>query len=517
MMEEGAATGGEEASEDFLLAQPSPGSGACVIIGRWARGMDLPGEEGCRVFWIVDPAGENPPPPGALTVQRVDEPDAGRFEEGLDDFLHRTPKALPSLYVTRFIPDERAAHYVAAIDAVAAALESHRRARATRQQDAFAWQSHLFENLADYAARRLPDAWEGALTGIPALICGAGPSLDVSISALARGAGDAVVFAADSSVRALAGHGVRADFIVSVDVTKTPAKCLPEGGAPGRVVLAATSPPDWAQAVPADRRFYVSSNQLTLDWLDSRGMGRTKTAVHENCGATALELARFLGCSPIYLFGMDLALDDTGRGRRHHGAVESSAYVESGFHAAQEFPRVPGNFSPTVPTHVVGDWRSLDRRLAQWPAGLVHVVTDRGARLRNTTLVRPEEFSLPPGARPSKETALAALPAGISPSAAVRTAVADALAGFGASLVGRTPSLRAALDVRGASAVVDSLRALFTVPEHDSMLGAYALKLLPHLLPPLEEEAIHWKTIIDVLAELGGHAAHAAMALRNQL
>ena len=499
-------------TKDFLLAQPSPGADACIVIGRWAQGLELPGESARGVLWIVDP-GAGHPPPGAVTLLRVDEPDAGRFEENLDGFLHRTPKALPSLYVTPFIPDEHAAQYMAAIDAVAAALESHRRARVTRQQDAFAWQTYLFDNLADYAARRLPDAWAGALMGVPAFVCGAGPSLDVSMDALARGAGDAVVFAADSSVRALAKRGVCVDFVVSVDTAKTPAKCLPENVAPGRVVLAATSPPEWSRAVPDDRRFYVSSHQLTLDWLGSRGIARTKTSVHENCGATALELARFLGCAPIYLFGMDLALDAAGG--RHHGAVDASAYAQSGFQATQEFPRVPGNFSETVPMHVFGDWRALDRRLAPWPAGLVKVVTDRGARLSNTGLVRPEAFTLPAGARPAKETLLAALPAAVPSDAATGSAVADVLAAFGAVLLGRTPSLRAALDAGSVGAAVDGLRALFALPEHGPLLGAYALKLLPHLLPPVEENTAHWQAIVSELATLGTHAARAAEALRK--
>jgi hypothetical protein len=45
------------------------------------------------------------------------------------------------------------------------------------------------------------------------------------------------------------------------------------------------------------------------------------------------------------------------------------------------------------------------------------------------------------------------------------------------------------------------------------MLGAYSLKLMPHLLPPIKEDATDWPAIINELESLGGSAARAAAAL----
>lgn len=504
--------------DDFLHEQPSPGSDGCIVVGRWKDGT-TPAVFGRRVLWLVDAVGTagSGRPPGAVTVLPVDKPVGGQLETEIDDFLHQLPKALPSLYVTRRIPKGHAAGYAAAIDAVAACMESHRRARATRQADAFAWQSHLFQNTADYAVRRLPDAWAGALTGLPAFVCGAGPSLDASADALAREAGNGVVFAADSALRALWRRGVQADFTVSVDVAKTPAKCLSERMVPERVILAATSPPEWQAAVGRDQRFYVSSNQLTLDWYNELGIARTKVTVHENCGATASELARFLGCAPIYLFGMDLALDNSGAVRRHHGdAADAAAYAGSGFHDEQEFPRVPGNFAESVPTHVIGDWRALDRRLAAWPAGLVRVVTDRGARLSNTLLVRPDEFVLSNKGLSDKADRLHGL-AALGPALAPAGIVVRKLTGFGEILAGLVPAIQASLQAGHCGLVVDRLRALFAEPQNGQMLGAYALKLLPHLLPPVDEDIAFWQAIVTELGALGQHATEAASTLQTLL
>ena len=323
-----------------------------------------------------------------------------------------------------------------------------------------------------------------------------------------------VVLAADSSLKALAKLGVQADFAVSVDVAKTPAKCLPETLAPGRVVLSATSPPEWSQAAPPAQRFYVSSNQLTLDWLATQGISRTKVAVCENCGATAIELARFLGCSPICLFGMDLALDSEGSVRRHHDSVDTALYANSGFNARQRFPRVPGNFASEVSTHVFGDWRALDRRIAEWPGGLISVVTDRGARLRNTTILRPEQFVLPDVGL-QKERRLAALAEASPPSAELLRVVSGKLSRFGNDLVQWAPALRHALETGGPGSLVDKFRKFFAFPENGQILGAYSLKLMPHLLPPIEEDAALWRATIGELENLGRHALHGAGALKS--
>jgi len=502
-------------TDHFLVEKPSPGSEACILIGRAPDGMSPRGEPWRRVLWIVDAAGagggRGSLAGAAVTVLPVDQCTPAQLEAAVDDFLTRTPKRLPGLYVTCGMPSEYEARFEAAIATVVAELESHHRARVTRQKDAFAWQSHLFENASAYAAHRLPDEWQGALAGLPAIVCGAGPSLEVSVCTLARMAGNGVVFAADSSLKALARVGIEADFAVSVDVAKKPVKCLPEGCGPGRVVLSVNSPPEWSETMPAECRYYVSSNQLTLDWLASLGVTRTKVAVCENCGSTAIELARFLGCAPICLFGMDLSLNADGPVQRHHGGVETSLYTNSGFNPKQEYPRVPGNFSAEVPTHVIGDWRALDRRLAGWPAGLVWVVTDRGARLSNTTVLRPEEFALPASVG-QKESRLAALAGPAAATVGQLRVASEKLGRFGKGLVEWAPALRRALETGGANALAANLRSLFAVPEHGQMLGAYSLKLMPHLLPPIEE-GTDWGAIIDELERLGRDAKEAAAAL----
>jgi hypothetical protein len=502
----------------FTLEKRFPGSNTCILIGRVSGALHS-AVESCRaVLWVVDAVGAAQPPGGlpvaALSVLLVDHCTAEQLETGINEFLLHSPKHLPSLYVTRRIPPEYDAQFGIAIDTVFACVESRHRDRVTRQQDAFAWQSYLFENSHSYVTRRLPNHWQGALAGVPAFVCGAGPSFDVSARALVRVAHQGVVLTADSSLRALSHLGVQADFAVSVDVAKAPSKCLAESLVPGRVVLSATSPPQWSEAVPAARRFYVSSNQLTLDWLAAQGVSRTKVGVCENCGATAIELARFLGCSPICLFGMDLALSSDGPVCRHHESVDMASYANSGFNSQQRYPRVPGNFTPKVSTHVIGDWRALDRRIAEWPRGLVSVVTDRGAKLRNTTVLRPEQFVLPE-VEFHKEERLSVLSEPLAPPAELVHVVSDKLCRFGNDLVQWAPTLQRALERGGPECLVDKLRNFFSFPENGRILGAYSLKIMPHLLPPIEEDAGFWRVTIGELENLGRLAVHGARTMHS--
>lgn len=500
-------------TSSMFSVQSVTGSDAAILIGRDPVNLRALFESSRIVLWIVDSAGMLDCPtdqPGkSLKALPVDRCTDTEMEQAIDLFFAQTPKHLPSVYVSRDLPVAYATNFEMAMNLVCATLEENRRARNTRQQDAFAWQRNLFRNLPDYTARLAPGSWRNAMCGMPALICGAGPSLDVSGPRLAQVAAQGIVLAADSSLKALSNLGVQADFAVSVDVAKLPAKCLPDRYAPTRVVLSATSPPEWSSAVPLAQRYYLSCNQLTLDWLATLGVPKTLATVCENCGSTAIELAHFLGCSPICLFGMDLALSANGPVQRHHDAVDATLYTNSGFSTQQRFPKVPGNFSPEVPTHVFGDWRALDRRIAGWPQDLVWVVSDRGARLKNTRVVRPEDLVLPK-AIATKTPMLANLTEPIPLSAVVRHRVAAKLADLGQGLTGATPDLRRLQDRHGPARLTEALRSLFVSPETGRMLGAFSLKLLPHLLPPIYPDVAHWRSLLEELDILGREATAAA-------
>ncbi|OAM88608.1 DUF115 domain-containing protein [Termitidicoccus mucosus] len=494
--------------QDAYLQIPYSGATTAVVIGESTmREADLLPFR--AVLWLTqtesDPA-LHVPRGTSLEVVRTDRLNPAMLEQAIDRFVARNPRRMPSLFIATDAMAEKHASYQPLIREVRLALEAHHRARFTRQQDGFLWQQHLLTNMRAYLASRFPSTWAGRLGGYPAVVCGAGPSLDVSATALAGISDRAVVLAADSALRTLARHGVRADFAVSIDVAKTPEKCLPEEGAwtPDRTILSAISPPAWSERADAGKRYFLSGRQITLDWLASLGVAGTPVAAVENCGATALQLARFLGCEPIYLFGMDLALDAREPSRRNTKDADGGLYVNSGFNASLRMPTVPGNYSAVVPTHVIGDWRALDARLADWPPGLVHNVNDRGARLRNTVLVKPDNFRLDVAVPDEpKVTALRALDeTSVDRNDSLLQAALQALRRSAALGRERLPSIRKALAQGGPEKAVGHLRLLLVDEGFGRAMGAFALKLMPHLVPPIEGDIAFWTKLIDECEEL---------------
>lgn len=488
----------------FSHEQPTDGATLAVVVGRLSAAT-LPKLRGFRgVLWLVDSAGLATWPTGLPSpVAWVELPVAGPtvIETALDAFVRHDARRLPTVLVTEAASTDAAC--AAALGEITPVLRGIRTARVTRQLDGFKWQKHVLQNLAGYVRQRLPATWAGALAGCPAVICGAGPSLDVTGPLLKNVADRAVIFAADSALGALAKQGVVADFGVSVDVSKVPEKCLAAVTQPPRWLgLANLSPPRWSQVPLAagGGRFFCSSRQVTVDWLASLGVVPTAVPVGDNCGATALALARFLGCSPIYLCGMDQALDEQNQQRRHHQAVSAELYAQSGFSAEVKHPRVPGNYAATVPTHIEPDWRALNMFLAQWPTGLVFNVIDRGARLDNTTLVAPGEWVLAGGGE-AKAARLGALeltglaePHVSAVLARVRT-VAQARRT-------QVEGLAATLAHGGPAAVQAGFRALLADDEFARLMGAFSLKLMPHLFPPVEGDAAFWQTLVAECEEL---------------
>jgi hypothetical protein len=488
---------------EILLEQVFPGATTCIVIGDLDQIAPNKLQPYRHLLWWTDTAGDSRIP-AEHRSERVQTADIKTAAPTLilEQFLQRDARHLPTLYVTRAALTRQTADFQRLIGEVHAVLENNHRARLTRQKDGFTWQKHLLTNVPGYIRRRVPGSWNGALRSLPAFIVGAGPSLDISAPKLAAVAAQGVIFAADSALRALARHGVTADFVISIDAAKVPEKCLPTDRlAPGLAVLSSVSPPAWQSSLPAERVRFLSSNQITEDWLATHSVARTAVSATENCGSTAIEIAQYLGCDPLYLFGLDFAVDATDQIRRHHQDAEAALYTQSNYNPATQLPSVPGNYTPAVPTFALGDWRALDERLAARTSGTIINVNDRGARLRGTTLMHPAQFALAPTAG-EKTAALAHLAAATEPNPALSARALAQLRSGAEVGVRALPSLRAVWKNGGPTALAEAMRQVIIAPDFGPVLGAFALKLMPHLVPPIEGDAMLWQSLLKEFEEL---------------
>lgn len=490
----------------FLVETGQPRASTCVLAGRIAPDHVPDLVRFRHLLWFVDAAGRLAIPPAleqsAVVVEpaSVEHTTPGEVAGLLERLLERDLRELPAVRITPDVREHCVADYVQLVGQIHAAFESAQRARVNRQADAFLCQKHLLLNFSAYAGARVPDAWAGALRGFPAFVCGAGPSLDVSAEVLAPVADSGIVFAADSALRVLARRGIQADFAVSIHAQRTPEKCLAADVAPSRVVLATISPPAWRDALPEDRSVFISGGQITEEWLRAHGVAPTAVTAMESCGSSALELARFFGCAPIHLFGLDLATSDEAAAPRRALDADPSIYGDpAGF--AAPLPRVPGNHAAEVPTPVLADWHALDRRLADWPAGLVINVNDRGARLRNTTVVHPDQFHAPKAAA-SKRQSLGRLPQPAIPDGPAMRAARAELGSFGARGCRAVAAARAQVESGNLAGAAAGLRALYADEDFARAFGAFSTKAMPQLLAPQEAGEEAFRTLLDEFEEL---------------
>jgi hypothetical protein len=161
--------------------------------------------------------------------------------------------------------------------------------------------SNLYKNLSKRADRTSFSSLKGSLQGLPAVSCGAGPSLKESVPFLRKIAEKSVVFAGGAALEALGFFSVPIDIAAGIDPNPSYERCkmLDNFQAPfffqsrfsHELLLQMQGP---AFQVPSS-----SGLSLDLESVDFDGGGTVTTL----CTALALHL----GCNPIIFVGMDLA------------------------------------------------------------------------------------------------------------------------------------------------------------------------------------------------------------------
>lgn len=166
--------------------------------------------------------------------------------------------------------------------------------------------TNLFTLPESYLAKSL---W-GQFEGVPAIICGAGPSLEKNIGVLKELQNKALIFGGSTSINALNAGGVMPHFGVGID--PNPVQLM-------RIVTNhAFNVPFFINfrmdcfSVPSIQgdHLYVNSgaNYKVADWFDKQlGIEGKSIAEGFNVVNFSLSIAKELGCNPIIITGVDLA------------------------------------------------------------------------------------------------------------------------------------------------------------------------------------------------------------------
>lgn len=190
-------------------------------------------------------------------------------------------------------------------------------------------QNAMFKELANYGVEfysnfypnlmELPKAYDGqGLTNkfhnVPAIICGAGPSLNKHIPLLKKLSNKALIFAPSSALSVLTSQGVWPHFGVVMDPTveSFQQQYMQRGYEvpiiyQNRIYHETLTTIQGPRIFLPDDSFYLIEDwfeeQLNLEQLNFRE-GYTSVSV-------ALSIARTLGCNPIILAGLDLSKSST--------------------------------------------------------------------------------------------------------------------------------------------------------------------------------------------------------------
>ena len=216
-----------------------------------------------------------------------------------------SPPTIVSPLVEREFPEEtRRARALAS--KIVAGVRANEEAR---KQFAGRYLLNTLRNLPAIATEGDVAALKGAFTGVPAIVVGAGPSLDQNLAMLKAMDGRALVIAVDTALRPLLAAGVRPHVVVAVDPSELNARHLhdlPDTRGVWFVAEGSLDPSVLPPFAGQTFTFRVSQHE-PWSWLAARGIGRGAQRAWGSVLTTAFDVACDAGCNPIVFAGSDLA------------------------------------------------------------------------------------------------------------------------------------------------------------------------------------------------------------------
>ncbi len=190
---------------------------------------------------------------------------------------------------------------------------------------------NLLRNMKRWHHSFLAGGLNKKFQNIPAIICGAGPSLQESIPLLKDLEDRALIIAGGSTIAALSNQGIQPHFSIALDPNAEEFDRLKIASAfESPFIYATRLQPDVFNAISGEFGYLISETGGPCENYFERQMGIEGDPVGPDLGPEALSvttiaiaLAVEMGCNPILLSGIDLAY--TGMQRYADGIMPSSS------------------------------------------------------------------------------------------------------------------------------------------------------------------------------------------------
>ncbi len=226
-------------------------------------------------------------------------------------------------------------------------------------QNGAAMQLNIICNLPAMFRSHSLDALQNTMKNIPAIVIGAGPSLDKNIHHLKNVAPGTLLIAVDTVLATLRNNEIEPHIVVSCDPTDLNYKHFETIDSLGEILFAFL--PETCHNVIS--KYSKHPHLVCLhDWqsktLQSLSSYLPKSQPFQrgmNVGFCAFSLATHLGCSPIVLAGMDLALPKRGQSHAKGSAnavqIDMSKEKERSKEKSESYIQVEGYYGEPVYTY----------------------------------------------------------------------------------------------------------------------------------------------------------------------
>jgi len=228
----------------------------------------------------------------------------------------------------------------------------------------------------------------GSLAGVPAFIVGAGPSLDAIRGQLPTLASHGVVIACDAALPILMGQDAPPDIVVTLDVAATKSSLFENHYVKDAILVALTGAhPKSVDSWIGPRAFAIDDHPLAK-WAAPYVSPVLSFGSLGNVAQLGYATARFLGCDPVVLCGVDYAVGDFGgmyaRGVQHEAPLHVDTLPPDVKLTLIEAPSASGGTIKTLKNMAV--YAETLARMVGASGGTTYTIAPKSMRMSGVTL-----------------------------------------------------------------------------------------------------------------------------------
>jgi len=179
---------------------------------------------------------------------------------------------------------------------------------ATLVESASLWQNQILSNISIIIKSPGLKTLFGRFPNVPAIIVGAGPSLDKNVAYLKNAKDKALIICVDTALRTLVTYDIKPDLVVTIDATtKNYNYYLKDMDLSDMYLIAGPAVYPEVMSSFAPKIFVSSFGHPLLEWIETFIGVKGTIKLGGSVSTAAFDLARRCGSNPIVFVGQDLA------------------------------------------------------------------------------------------------------------------------------------------------------------------------------------------------------------------